>query len=339
MDISALDLSQTLAQAIYFLVYQLGMALAAPLVMRSELYWVYLCSGLAIAWMAWKFYLVTANHPTDGFFKTYFSKDIWWHPSAKTDYRFYLINAVLMAWITSQFWITDRTFIELLNQLSHATPTVATGEPSSWSVKLIFTILFFIAYDFGRFVAHSLLHDVSWLWAFHKVHHSAEVLTPITAFRVHPIDLMIMAWVPPLFTGLLTWVTHRWFAPDVTFFTFMGFHVMVWAFNLIDHLRHWHVWVDYGPKLNPWLISPAHHQLHHSADPAHWGCNRGYELAIWDRWYGTFISPQHLQHPLPLGLGDGTDAQWRSASSLYLNPFALLFSRTGHQQQNTQSNP
>jgi sterol desaturase/sphingolipid hydroxylase (fatty acid hydroxylase superfamily) len=189
-----------------------------------------------------------------------------------------------------------------------------------------FTIFFFIAYDLGRFVAHSLLHDVPWLWEFHKVHHSAEVLTPITAFRVHPIDLMVMAWVPVLFTGMLSWVTHRWIASDITFFTFMGFHALVWVFNLVEHLRHWHVWVHYGPKLNNWLISPAHHQLHHSANPAHWECNRGYELAIWDRLYGSLKVPELAPtEPLVLGQGDGTDEQWRSASALLFNPFDLLY--------------
>jgi sterol desaturase/sphingolipid hydroxylase (fatty acid hydroxylase superfamily) len=332
MDISALDLSQAFASVIYFLVYQLGMALAAPLMLRSELYWVFLCSGLVIAWVTWKFYLVKRTESSKSFFKTYFSKDIWWHPSAKTDYRFYLINAVLMAWITSQFWLTDRTLASWLDMAFGTAPlsgdiTSATGPgaaQSGWVAKVVFTLLFFIAYDFGRFVAHSLLHDVPWLWEFHKVHHSAEVLTPITAFRVHPIDLMVMAWVPVLFTGLLTWVTHRWLTSDITFFIFMGFHALVWLFNLVDHLRHWHVWVHYGPRLNNWLISPAHHQLHHSADPEHWGCNRGYELAIWDRLYGTFISPQHIQHPITLGLGDGSDHQWQSAKALFFKPFALL---------------
>ncbi len=247
MDIATLDLSQAIFQTVYFLVYQVGTALAAPLILRSELYWVYLCSGFVIAWLTWKIYLLKSASAANGFFKTYFSKDIWWHPSAKTDYRYYLINAVLMAWITSQFWVTDRGLVEFLNQATNSMP-LTDAEPSSWLAKLISTILFFIAYDFGRFVAHSLLHDVPWLWEFHKVHHSAEVLTPITAFRVHPIDLMVMAWVPALFTGLLTWGTHRWFAPDVTFFTYMGYHVFIWLCNLVDQLRHWHVWVHYGPK-------------------------------------------------------------------------------------------
>ena len=337
MEISTLDINQAFGQVIYFLVYQLGVAMAAPLILRSELYWVYLFSGLAIAWLFWKLYLVQRADQTKGFFKTYFSKDIWWHPSAKTDYRYYLINAVLMAWITSQFWVTDRTLVEFLNQATGYNPPGETAVQSSWMAKLVFTLLLFTAYDFGRFVAHSLLHDVPWLWEFHKVHHSAEVLTPITAFRVHPIDLMVMAWVPAFFTGLITWATHQWFDSDITFFTFMGFHAVVWVFNLIDHLRHWHVWVHYGPKLNPWFISPAHHQLHHSADPAHWGCNRGYELAIWDRLYGTFISPQHIQHPITLGLGDGTDSQWRSVRALFLKPFALLVKPSVAQPTTTQA--
>jgi sterol desaturase/sphingolipid hydroxylase (fatty acid hydroxylase superfamily) len=328
MDFSSLDITQVIGQAIYFLVYQLGMAIAAPLILRSDLYWVYLCSGLAIAWLASKLYLLKSAHQTNGFFKTYFSKDIWWHPSAKTDYWYYLVNAVLMAWIASQFWVTDRRLGELLDQVFGEQQIIADAGQSGWMVKVIFTIFFFIAYDLGRFVAHSLLHDVPWLWEFHKVHHSAEVLTPITAFRVHPIDLMVMAWVPVLFTGMLTWVTHRWIASDITFFTFMGFHALVWVFNLVDHLRHWHVWVHYGPKLNNWLISPAHHQLHHSANPAHWGCNRGYELAIWDRLYGSLKVPELAPtQPLILGLGDGTDEQWRSSSALLFNPFGLLYKK------------
>lgn len=347
MDISILDLSQAFVQVVYFMVYQLGLALAAPLIWRSELYWVYLCSGLAIAWLFWKLYLVKSapSGANASFFKTYFSKDIWWHPSAKTDYRFYLLNAVFMAWITSQFWLTDSTLGGWLDIVFGTQPVSGTAasvtdtEQSGWMAKAVFTVLFFIAYDFGRFVAHSLLHDVPWLWNFHKVHHSAEVLTPITAFRVHPIDLVVMAWAPLLFTGLLTWVTHRWFASDVGFFAFMGFHAVVWLFNLIDHLRHWHVWVHYGPKLNNWLISPAHHQLHHSANPEHWGCNRGYELAIWDRLYGTFISPQHIQHPITLGLGDGSDDQWRSVNALFLKPFALLMKPSDQQQAPSSAAP
>ena len=318
--------SNLIDQGVYFVVLHAGKALAAPLIMQSELYWVYLFSGFAIAWLVWKMYLVRqATYSASGSFRqSFFSRDIWWHPSARVDYKFYLLNALLMAWISSHFWVTEQTVVSWLQAVLPAVNTTlaleATAAPHLVS-RLVLTLLFFVAYDLGRFVAHSLLHDIAWLWEFHKVHHSAQVLTPLTAFRVHPVDLAVMAWVPALFTGALSWAYARWIDPSVTFFTFMGFHALVWLFNLVDHLRHWHVWVSYGPALNRWLISPAHHQLHHSANPEHWGCNRGYELAIWDRLYGTFMQPSVTPMVFAKGLGDGTDGQWHTLGALFLRPF------------------
>ncbi len=320
--------SNLIDQGVYFVVLHVGKALAAPLIMQSELYWVYLFSGFAIAWLVWKLYLVRqatyASATASGsFWQNFFSRDIWWHPSARVDYKFYVLNALLMAWISSQFWVSEQTVISWLSALGPSQAQEPLAAPHILS-RLVFTLLFFVAYDLGRFVAHSLLHDIAWLWGFHQVHHSAQVLTPLTAYRVHPVDLAVMAWVPAVFTGVLSWAYAQWVDPSVTFFTFMGFHALVWLFNLIDHLRHWHVWVTYGTTLNRWFISPAHHQLHHSANPEHWGCNRGYELAIWDRLYGTFIQPSLMPMVFAKGLGDGTDGQWHTLRALFLRPFTQL---------------
>jgi sterol desaturase/sphingolipid hydroxylase (fatty acid hydroxylase superfamily) len=40
------------------------------------------------------------------------------------------------------------------------------------------------------------------LWEFHKVHHTATVLTPLTIFRVHPVYMCIFLNILALFTGL-----------------------------------------------------------------------------------------------------------------------------------------
>jgi sterol desaturase/sphingolipid hydroxylase (fatty acid hydroxylase superfamily) len=203
----------------------------------------------------------------------------------------------------------------------------APATPASFPMLLAYTVVFFIAYDFGRFAAHSLLHDIPWLWQFHKVHHSAEVLTPITSFRAHPVDLAVMAWVPALTTGIVTWVFHRYVDPGIGVITFLGTHVILWVFNLVGNLRHWQVWLSYGPMLNRWLISPAHHQLHHSYEPRHLGCNRGFELAVWDRLYGTLYVPPQAPEQFRMGLGDDSDGQWRKVWQLYWWPFKSLWKR------------
>ena len=45
-------------------------------------------------------------------------------------------------------------------------------------------------------------------------------------------------------------------------------------------------------------------------------CNRGFELAVWDRLYGTLYVP-HRQESFRMGLGDGTDEQWHTVRRMY----------------------
>jgi sterol desaturase/sphingolipid hydroxylase (fatty acid hydroxylase superfamily) len=207
------------------------------------------------------------------------------------------------------------------------------------AIRIAFTIVFFIAFDFGRFLAHSLLHDIAALWPFHKVHHSAEVLTPITSYRIHPVEMLMMAWVPALMTGIVTWAFNRLAGAGVTFYSFLGLHVLIWVFNLIDNLRHSPVWLSYGLTVGHWLVSPAHHQLHHSVESRHWGCNRGSNLAIWDRLYGTLYVPGLKPETFRLGLGDDSEEKWHSLWTIYVQPFkeslrtiwALAHTRSGTQ--------
>lgn len=320
-----------LEDLIYQLVYHASKAVLAPLQRNSDFYWPFLLSTLLIGWIAWRFW--SSDHgsrgpaPWKAFRARYLSRELWWHPSARVDYRFYLANAVFVPLALGPLILQGSSVSEMLEHAFGSASAATTSPEYRIAARLLYSLLFFLAYDFGRFLAHSLLHDLPWLWEFHKVHHSAEVLTPLTAARVHPFDLAIMACVPALLTGTLTWCFHRWVDSGIEFYTFLGMHVLLWMFGLIDNLRHWQVWISYGSALNRWLISPAHHQLHHSAEREHWGCNRGFELAIWDRLYGTLRVPPDQQLNLRFGLGDDTDGCWRSVSRLYFWPFGLLARR------------
>jgi sterol desaturase/sphingolipid hydroxylase (fatty acid hydroxylase superfamily) len=286
---------------------------------ESYLWWPFLLSMLVIALIGHVVTLRQGERPLTSFVRRYLGAAIWWHRSARADYRYYLVNGVLYRVLVAPLILSSfavAAFVEHALSAAFGRPIASNTE--IWPV-LFFTIAFFVAYDLGRFIAHSLLHDVPTLWEFHKTHHSAEVLTPMTSFRLHPVDLFLMAVVPNLLTGVTAGCVFWAFGREVPMVTFLGVHFLLFLCNLLGNLRHWHVWISYGRHLGHVFISPAHHQIHHSADPRHWGRNRGFELAIWDWLYGTLHVPTRREE-LRFGLGDGSDGTWHGVGSLYLAP-------------------
>lgn len=263
------------------------------------------------------------------FRRRHLSRRIWAHKSAEADYAYYLVNSVFYTAIVAPLVVTGAAIgVRVERMLDFLLGPPGPPHLSLWLMRAIYTVLFFLAYDFARFLAHGLLHDVPLLWPFHKVHHSAEVLTPITSYRTHPVELFVMAAIPNLATGLVSGVVWYAAADRIGFYMFFGAHAFIALFNTIANLRHCQVWISFGPVLNRWFISPAHHQIHHSADPRHFGKNRGFELALWDRMCGTLYVPG-AEEELRLGLGDGTDAAWHGVGRMYLWPFRYALALCG----------
>jgi sterol desaturase/sphingolipid hydroxylase (fatty acid hydroxylase superfamily) len=318
---------QALVSAVTYVSYNVTKALLPFIQRDSFLFWPFLVSAAVIAIVMAVFAGADPGSPHTTRWRALrkrYSTRPWLHRSARADYRLYFANALILPLIFGVALFTDAHVVSTLN--SALGRAAAGGMPApdaaaSLASRAMFTLLFFIAYDFGRFVAHSLLHDVPVLWEFHKVHHSAETLNPTTTFRAHPLELLIMAWVPAVLTGLVTWTFNQFVASKVGVYTFLGLHVLIFATNLVGILRHSHVWLHYGPRWGKWLISPAHHQVHHSCEERHHrGVNRGFELAVWDRLYGTLYVPQR-QESFRMGLGDDTDGEWHSSRRMYVMPF------------------
>jgi sterol desaturase/sphingolipid hydroxylase (fatty acid hydroxylase superfamily) len=143
------------------------------------------------------------------------------------------------------------------------------------------------------------------------------------------VELLLMAWGPVITTGLVLVAFNAIEPGTISVYTFLGWHVFFFAFNLVDNLRHSPVWLSYGPTWGRWLVSPAHHQLHHSCEARHFGCNRGFELAIWDRLYGTLYVPGPQPEKFKMGLGDGSDARYHHVGRMYWLPFLVVGRRMG----------
>ena len=51
----------------------------------------------------------------------------------------------------------------------------------------------FLLFDFVGYWAHRWYHEVPELWKFHAIHHSPEHMDWISGFRIHPMDLALIA--------------------------------------------------------------------------------------------------------------------------------------------------
>jgi sterol desaturase/sphingolipid hydroxylase (fatty acid hydroxylase superfamily) len=147
------------------------------------------------------------------------------------------------------------------------------------------------------------MHRVPMLWEFHKVHHSATVLTPLTIFRVHPVDSVIFANIAALSTGITGGVMNYAFGITTNQYAITDTNILLVVFvHAYIHLQHSHVWISFPGVLGRILLSPAHHQVHHSDNPIHFDKNLGSSLAIWDFLFGTLYVPRREPEKLNFGV-------------------------------------
>lgn len=157
-----------------------------------------------------------------------------------------------------------------------------------WSVIILFTFAFFLSEDGSRFWLHKQMHQRRWLWRFHKTHHSASTLTPLTLFRVHPVEMLLYYLRATLVLTVVAGTFVYLFKGKVGGLEILGVDALGFIFNsMLSNLRHSHLHVGFG-KWEKLFISPAQHQLHHSCNPLHFNRNYGSSLSCWDRLCGSF---------------------------------------------------
>jgi len=194
-------------------------------------------------------------------------------------------------------------------------------EPPAWIATLIMTLALFLAYEFAYWLNHSLSHRVGWMWEFHKVHHTAESLTPLTNFRVHPVDTIIFYNMAAAAGGLMTVTMNHLLGATAQGYLLYGLNALTFlASILFSHLQHTHLWISFPGRAGRWFLSPAHHQIHHSVHARHHDRNFGSALAIFDRLFGTLYVPTAKREKLRFGV-DGIGYAPHSPQGLVLHPF------------------
>lgn len=232
----------------------------------------------------------------------FFSKNYWWNSSSRFDYKIYALNSILKVLVFIPLLdVTFQISMFVINSLQKISPDYEALPVTTLNLFL-FTLAFFVFDDFIRFIHHYGMHRIPWLWKFHRTHHSATTLTPITLYRAHPLESAIATVRNSLSLGLATGVFVFLFQSQLTMTTLLGVNFFGFVFNLLgSNLRHSHIDFTFGP-LERVFISPKQHQIHHSTNPLHFDSNFGVSLSIWDQLFKTYISAANVKK-LRFGLG------------------------------------
>ena len=160
------------------------------------------------------------------------------------------------------------------------------------AVLVLAAAMAFICGDFMLYWSHRWFHRFPFLWRMHKLHHAPPVLTPITAFRFWPQEHLAHLCGNMLGQGVGLGFVMALSGTRVSAFTVLGVNVvtLVWGMAFA-HLRHSPIPMAFPGWLSRIFVSPHMHQAHHSRDAAHYDCNFGTALAIWDGIFGTRYVP------------------------------------------------
>lgn len=155
-----------------------------------------------------------------------------------------------------------------------------------WVELLIAVMLLdFIA----QYVAHYLLHKVSFMWRFHMVHHSDTKVDATTGTRHHPGDYVIreaFSLGVIVLTGmpLAFYLFYRILTVFFTYFTHANISLPKWLDKTLSYV----------------FVTPDLHKFHHHFERPWTDTNFGNIFSIWDRMFGTLVydDPKKVQYGL-----------------------------------------
>ena len=163
----------------------------------------------------------------------------------------------------------------------------------AWPVALQVLVLTTVA-DLGFYAAHRAMHRLPVLWRFHAIHHSSPALDWLAAYRVHPVDQIIVKGVSLL---------------PVCFLGFSTEAILIAAgiYQVQSLLLHSNIRLPLGP-FQRLVAGPVFHHWHHAADLEARDKNFAGQLPLWDALFGTLHLPGGF--PMRYGIDEPVPASW-----------------------------
>ena len=260
------------------------------------------------------------ERPAKSLLQYLFPKDIYTHRSARVDIGLYIIDRGMMpVWFLLSLGalapFLERNTIAGLEAALGASPDITPTV--MW--RLFYGLVSILIVDAIFYWTHYMMHKTQIGWALHKVHHSAQVLTPWTRPREHFIVGPLWALGPAMGLaisgGIFAWV----FNGSITQITIINVGIFSVLYALNGNFRHYHVSFRYPRWLELWLQSPGMHHTHHSYLEKHWDSNLGLVTSIWDRMMGTIYIADKYEET-PWGLAEKDQREYTTLKDNLVSP-------------------
>jgi sterol desaturase/sphingolipid hydroxylase (fatty acid hydroxylase superfamily) len=167
-----------------------------------------------------------------------------------------------------------------------------------------------ICLDLAIYWQHRLFHAVPLLWRLHRVHHADPDFDVTTALRFHPLEILAsMGFKLALVVALG--------APPLAV---LIFEILL---NALAMFNHGNIALPAGVDraLRRIIVTPDLHRVHHSVLPAEQRHNFGFNLSLWDRWFGTLQAQPRAGHTaMQIGLPHWRDANAQRLDRLLMQP-------------------
>ena len=149
--------------------------------------------------------------------------------------------------------------------------------------------LLLLARSFTTYWVHRASHAIPWIWRVHRVHHADAAVDVSTAFRNHPIELLMVAPVAAATVLLI--------GPPVT--VVLAVDTLLFALGLWQHANI-ALPRPIERMLDRIVVTPSFHRAHHAPDRACHDRNYGDLVPLWDRLFGTLAPPADRAAPVGL---------------------------------------
>ncbi|WP_020173539.1 sterol desaturase family protein [Methyloferula stellata] len=136
----------------------------------------------------------------------------------------------------------------------------------------------FVLLDLGDYVYHRIMHHTPWLWCFHLVHHTDQIVDSSTTVREHPGETIVRG------SFLVLWTLVLGASEEVLLLRQAAESVFaVLSHSAVRMPREFGTWFGFV------FVSPNLHHVHHHRALPYTDRNFGGVFSVWDRLFGTFV--------------------------------------------------